>query len=294
MRPLLAPEALSTSALTRGALRWNYSRVQPRVYRPKDVAPDLEVRTVEAWLWSDRRGIIAGRAAAAQHGARWVGNSVAVEMITNHTRKRSGVIVREERITDDEICRIGDLRVTTPARTAFDLARYLSPKRPTSYLDWLPAVAQLDALAAVTGVTAEAVWAIGYRGFRHVRRARIALELMDGGAQSPKETWLRLMLMDAGYPRPRTQIPVIEGSRTAFIDMGWDEPKIGLDYEGDHHRELRPTYVDDIGRYEMIERQGWVDLRVVKEHSKSFIIHRVREAAARRSWNPSPLSAPWS
>jgi hypothetical protein len=286
MRSLLVPEALSPGGLTRGALRWNYSRVQPRVYRPQDVAPDLEVRTVEAWLWSDRRGIIAGRAAAALHQARWVEDTVPVEMITNHTRKRSGVIVREERITEDEICRVGDLRVTTPARTAFDLARYLSPERPTSHLDWLAAVVQLDALAAATGVTASAVWDVGYQGFRHVRRARIALDLMDGGAQSPKETWLRLMLMDAGYPRPRTQIPVIEGSRTVFIDMGWDEPKIGLDYEGDHHREQRPTYVNDIGRYELIERRGWVDLRVVKEHSAAFIKQRVREAAARRGWKP--------
>src|SRR5690348_11500535 len=50
-----------------------------------------------------------------------------------------------------------------------------------------------------------------YRGLRGIRRARIALALMDGGAQPPKETWLRLVLVDGGLPRPRTQIRVSDG-----------------------------------------------------------------------------------
>jgi hypothetical protein len=59
---------------------------------------------------------------------------------------------------------------------------------------------------------------------------------------------------------------------------------VGLDYEGDHHRSERPTYVTDIGRYEMIERQGWNDLRVVAEQSPSFIVYRVVEAFGIRDW----------
>ncbi|MET0898941.1 MAG: hypothetical protein ABWY45_13605 [Mycobacterium sp.] len=277
--PLLAPEALAAGVLTRGALRWNYDRVLPRVHVPKGEASTLAVRTVNAWLWSDRRGIIAGRAAAALHGSQYVENTVPIELITKHTRKRPGVIVREERIADDEICQIGEFRVTSPARTALDLGRYLLRD---------DAVAHLDALGAATGTTAEAALEIAdrHKRARRIRDAKIALALMDAGAQSPKESELRLVLIDAGFPRPRTQIEVRDGYRVAYIDMGWDEPKIGLDYEGDHHREKRPTYVKDIGRYELIERQGWIDLRVVKEQSKSFIISRVREAAARRGWKP--------
>lgn len=59
-----------------------------------------------------------------------------------------------------------------------------------------------------------------------------ALALLDAGAQSPKETWLRLLLIDAGLPKPRTQIRVSDGFNEALIDMGYDEPKVGLDYEG--------------------------------------------------------------
>lgn len=105
---------------------------------------------------------------------------------------------------------------------------------------------------------------------------------MDGGAQSPKETSLRLLLIDAGFPRPRTQIQVSDGFNTAFVDMGWEEPMIGMDYDGDQHQFDRERYVHDIGRNELVRREGWLDLHVVAEHSKRFIVHRAVEAFARR------------
>jgi hypothetical protein len=129
-----------------------------------------------------------------------------------------------------------------------------------------------------------------YRGARGIRAALTALALMDGEAQSPKETGLRLLLIDAGLPAPRTQIRVTDGVAEAFIDMGYDEPMVGLDYEGRHHSDNRGQYVYDIGRAELIERLDWIDIRVVAEHSRGFILHRVREAFSRRGW-VSPKSA---
>jgi hypothetical protein len=129
-----------------------------------------------------------------------------------------------------------------------------------------------------------------YPGLRGIRRARIALALMDSGAESPKETWLRLVLIDGGFGRPSTQIRVSDGMKEAFIDMGYDEPMVGFDYEGSHHSENRGQYVHDIGRAEFVEREGWLDIRVVGEHSRRFILHRARDAFARRGWVP-PTSA---
>jgi hypothetical protein len=285
-QPFVAAEAISEGALTRGQLRWNYTAVHPGVYLPNDFERTLYVNAVAAWLWTGRRGVIAGRAAAALHGARWVDASTPIDVIAEHTRRRAGVIMHEERIAADEISYVGELPVTTLARTALDLARHLP--RDT-------AVAHLDALAAATGVSAADAIALAarYRGARGIRRARTALALMDAGAQSPKETWLRLVLLDAGLPAPRTQIRVSDGTNAAFIDMGYDEPMVGLDYEGGHHSTDRERYLHDIGRAELIERQGWIDIRVVREHTRRFILHRVREAFARRGWVP-PKSAPRS
>jgi hypothetical protein len=55
------------------------------------------------------------------------------------------------------------------------------------------------------------------------------------------------------------------------------------------HASDRSRYVYDIGRNELIERQGWIDLHVVAEHGRTFILHRVREAFARRGWTPRLL-----
>ncbi|MCG7607716.1 MULTISPECIES: hypothetical protein [Mycobacterium] len=277
--PFIGPEAIAAGVLTRGQLRWRYAAAHPRVYLPKGSVPTLADNTMAAWLWTGRRGIIAGRAAAALHGALWVDDDAPVELITEHGRRRPGVIVREERFKDDEICRMGDFSVTTPLRTALDLARFLPRDE---------AVAHLDALAIATGVEAEQVLELAarYRGLRGIRSARTALDLMDAGGQSPRETWLRLLLIDAGVRRPRTQIRVSDGFNEAFIDMGYDDVKVGLDYEGKHHATDRPRYVHDIGRSEFIECEGWINIRVVAEHSKGFILHRVREAFARRGASP--------
>lgn len=208
-----------------------------------------------------RNGVIAGRAAAALHGALWVDADTPIEMIWRSGRPPSGIIVRNERIDVDEITNVDGMPVTSAARTAMDLARHL----PRDV-----AVRHLDALARATGVKARDALALAerYPRARGLRRSEVALSLMDAGAQSPRETWLRLVLIDAGLPAPRTQIRVTDGINEAFIDMGYDEPMVGLDYDGQHHSTDRLRYVHDIGRAELIERQGWIDIRVVAEHSR--------------------------
>jgi len=64
--------------------------------------------------------------------------------------------------------------------------------------------------------------------------------------------------------------------------MGWDEPMIGLDYDGELHQTNRPRFVHDIGRNELVRRQGWLDLHVVAEHRRAFIVRRLEEAFTQR------------
>ncbi|MGV9801982.1 hypothetical protein ACWDTP_28450 [Mycobacterium sp. NPDC003449] len=272
----IGSEMLKRGALTRGALRWNYTAIFPDVYLPNRAERTLRRRTAGAWLWSGRNGVIAGRAAAAMHGAQWVPDGIPVEMIWRSGRPPSGIVVRNERIESDEIIEIGGIAVTTPQRTALDLARHL-PRNP--------AVESLDALARASDVKAPDALALAgrYPSARGLRRAEIALDLMDAGAQSPRETWLRLVLIDDGLPRPRTQIRVTDGFTEAFIDMGYDDGRVGLDYDGKHHASDRARYVHDIGRNELIARQGWLDIHVVAEHGRAFILHRVREALRLRA-----------
>ncbi|MFZ0903536.1 MAG: hypothetical protein WAN71_06590 [Mycobacterium sp.] len=270
-------EMLACGGLTRGQLRWNYCSIFPDIYVARTTAPSLSRSTVGAWLWSGRNGVIAGRAAAALHGALWVDAATPIEMIWRSGRPPPGIVVRNERIDADEIVDIDNMSVTSPARTALDLARHL--RRDV-------AVRHLDALARATDVKACDALSLTerYPRARGLRRSVVALNLMDPGAQSPRETWLRLVLIDAGLPAPRTQIRVTDGINEAFIDMGYDEPMVGLDYDGQHHSNDRGQYLHDIGRAELIVRQGWIDIHVVAEHSRRFIIHRLSEVLARRGY----------
>ncbi|MEE6137239.1 DUF559 domain-containing protein [Mycobacterium sp. 050128] len=277
----LGSEAIARGKLTRGQLRWNYRQIHRDVYLAKEARRSLWHNIHAAWLWSGRSGIITGRAAAALHGAKWVDDFAPVEILGPFNHPPPGIIVRRERIESDEIVEVNGLRVTGVARTAFDLARHL----PRGV-----AVANLDALSAATGVIASDAAALiaRYVGARGVRRCREALSLMDGGAQSPKESWLRLVLIDAGLPTPATQLRVSDGRLIAYLDMGWEKPMVALEYDGDQHRSDRRQYVKDIRRAEMVQRAGWHVIRVVNEDRPKAVVDRARDALARRAASRLP------
>jgi hypothetical protein len=273
----LGSEALARDEISRGRLRSAYRAIYPDVYMPRIGEPSLYANTMGAWLWSRRRGVITGRAASALHGALWVDEDSPVELIWNNNHPPQGIIARNERFTCDEVNEINDMAVATPQRAAFDLGRFL--RRDS-------AVMHLDALARATGLASDHVLPLAdiYKGARGIRRFRTAIDLMDAGAQSPKETWLRLLLIDAGYPRPQTQIPVFDdrGVPIAFLDMGWEDIMLAVEYDGDQHRTDRKRYVWDIRRQAFVERRGWIDIRVVNEDRPRDILERVGVAWRQR------------
>jgi len=228
-RPFVGSDALASGALNRHQLRRYYRAIMPNIYLDKRVQPSLRDRTVAAWLWSRREGVVSGPAASALHGTKWVDDDSPVELIWHNARTPAGVVTRDELLFEEEIQRLNGLNVTTPERTAFDLGRRDRIGR---------AVERLDALAQATDLKVPAVEELAskHRHARGLRQLETSLDLVDAGAESPKETWLRLLVIRAGYPRPRTQIPVLspDGRRRYYLDMGWEDIKLALEYEGDH------------------------------------------------------------
>jgi uncharacterized protein DUF559 len=279
--PFIGSEALTSRALTRGQLRWNYRPIFPNVYVPKSTDRSLEIMTIGAWLWSERRATITGRAAAALHGTKWVDEYAPVEMLWRNNHYPPGIIVRNERFQPNEVTSLGGITVATPARAGFDLARHLGGAT---------AVAHLDALARATRITKQDLIGLfdRYPGARGNKRARLLIDLMDAGAESPKESWLRLVLVNAGFATPTTQIRVTDGQFVAYLDMGWEHQMVALEYDGDHHRTDREQYVKDIRRAEMLERLGWHVVRVIKEDRPRDIVERVSRALEQRGYTASP------
>lgn len=269
-------EALALGALTRHDLRTNFRRVLPDVYGPKRAELTLQQQAEAAWLWSGRRAVISGVTASGLWGAKWVDAKVVELNWPNH-RAPPGVLTRNDTVLDDEIVVSGGLPVTTIERTAFDLAR-----RGTK----VDAVARLDALARATHFKTEDVLELSQRHLhvKGLRRVGRMLDSMDSGAESPKESWLRMMLINAAYPRPATQIPVLgmDGFPRYYLDMGWEAIKVAVEYDGEHHREDQEAYRKDIIRMEYLASIGWIVVRVVKRQTKDQVLARVDRAVRSR------------
>jgi hypothetical protein len=275
--PFIGSEAVAAGTLTKTQLTTRCRRLFSDVYVPRDLEVDATVRAKAGWLWTRRRGVVAGFAAAALHGSRWVDDHLVVQLIHDNRRNPPGVQTHRDRIDDDEIVLIAGMPVTSPARTALDLGCWY----PT-----MSAVAGIDALARATQFDAAELELLAsrYPGRRGVARARQAIELFDAGAQSPKESWLRVVVMQAGLPRPHTQIPVCDefGTTFAYLDMGWEDVKVAVEYDGDQHRSDRRQYSWDVRRSETLQRLGWIVIRVLAGDRPAEVVGRVRAALARR------------
>jgi hypothetical protein len=279
VQPFIGSEATASGALTPYRLRSRYVAIHPDVYVAANTELTAVLRARAAWLWSRRRGVIAGRSAAALHGAKWVDDRAPAELLYDHRRPPNSIPTWSDRVDEDEIELIGGIPATVPARTALDLACRYPVGR---------AVAAIDSLARATHLKMADVDLLAterYKGRRGIRRARSALPLVDPGAESPRETWLRLLLVRAGFPRPQTQIPVYDeyGQLVAVLDMGWEHIKLAVEYEGDHHRTNRRRFNKDIQRAETIAQLGWIDVRVTADDIDGGVIARVSAAWDRRT-----------
>lgn len=114
-----------------------------------------------------------------------------------------------------------------------------------------------------------------------IPRLRAALERHDRGAESSRETWLRLLLIRGGFPKPRTQIPVFDdyGRARYYLDMGWEDAMVAVEYDGAHHREPA-VFGRDIIRAEFIAERHWKRVRVVAGQSPAEVLDRVARAWA--------------
>lgn len=271
-QPFIGSEALRAGAVTWHELANYHRAIMPNVYVARRAELTLRNRTLAAWLWTHRQAVIAGAAASALHGAKWIDDDTPIELIWRNARAPRGVIARADLLLDGETQRRGALEFTTPERTAFDLGRRGSL--------W-HGVARLDALARATGFKIDDVLRLAeqHPHTRGLRRLEAALDLVDAGADSPKETWLRLLLIRADFPRPQTQIPVLRpNGERYYLDMGWEDIKLAVEYDGEHHLTDRPQYVWDAARLEYIRQLGWTHIKVLKEHRGDDVIYRVRQA----------------
>ncbi|MGQ7298301.1 type IV toxin-antitoxin system AbiEi family antitoxin [Quadrisphaera sp. KR29] len=171
---------------------------------------------------------------------------------SNRTPRWRGASIYEAPLAAHDVTEVSGVLVTTPERTALDCARYLSPPM---------ALAVLDRMARLGLVDPEALRARieEFRGDRGVGQARYLIAHADGRAESYGESWFRLRLVDAGFPRPELQIWVPEDRPGAVrLDLGWEGVRRAGEYDGEEFHSSRAQRGADDARRERLEREfGW-------------------------------------
>lgn len=267
---VIGSEALADGTLTRQMLRTRYVKVHHNVYAPLGLDLNAVQRAKAAWLWPQRKATLAGDSPAAMLGTRWLPRDAPAELARVRYPAPPGIVIHGGAFADDETCTVGGIACTTPARTAYDIGRRVQDDE---------AVVRIDALLNATGCAASEIERLAgrYSGARGIRQLRTWLALVDSGAESPQETKLRLLLVRAGLPKPRTQIAV--GSRR--IDMGWPNWMVGVEYDGAQHWTDPRQHAEDIERLEFLAAQGWTIVRVSARqlrYDPGGVVRRVRRA----------------
>ena len=182
------------------------------------------------------------------------------------------------------------LRLATRARTWRDLARDLSHSRLVAIGDHLvrrprpdfefgrsePWCSLEDLALQCTG--------------RHAGLLRAALQDVRVGADSPRETLLRLAFAEAGLPEPEINAPLVgaDGRSRHTPDFQWPAHRIAAEYDGRSHSE--PDQVKrDIARARRVRDAGWTEVRLFAadaEDGCAGAVHQVRHELRAKGWVP--------
>lgn len=254
---ILGSQALRAGVLTEHHLRSRYRMVYRNVYLAKGVAMTAELKARAGWLFAGPDAVLAGVSAAAMHGTKWLGADSPAVVVRPDRHCPKGLTSYSYALAPQDICMRRGIPVTTAARTAFDLMRLLPPGRAVPIVDALMNATDLKVIEIEPLVAAN-------RGIRGVRQAESTLALVDGGAESPQESRLRLALVAGGLPIPETQIRFYDEYGEAFIrvDMGWRQWKVAVEYDGVQHWNDSRQRAWDIERIAILEAMGWVVIRV--------------------------------
>jgi hypothetical protein len=225
LRPFRHDDAIARGALTRHhVVDGSYVLLFPGVSVDATTTVTMAVRAAGAAL-ARPGGVVAGGAAAALWQVDPASSDTAVDLIvgTGGMRSCAGIRLRRVGLREDEVAVTRGLRVTTPARTAMDLVR------------WLPrgeAVVVIDALLRATGTEPAAVDAVvgEHPGERDVRRVAEVLAWVDPRSPSPRASRLRVALLARGVDVPLVAQRLLdgEGRLVAELALAWPAVRLGL------------------------------------------------------------------
>jgi hypothetical protein len=174
------------------------------------------------------------------------------------------------------VVEVEGMRVETRADAFVHLATMLSLEELVAVGDWLVSTKRRDPLTVQDLVDAVR----RYEGARGLHLARRALALVRVGAESPRESLLRLLVIGA-LPEPILQHEVFDatGAFVARLDLSWPRLKLGVEYDGAHHAEPAQQERDRIRR-EKLRALGWHIIVVTNDDLQDGGVRILQEIVA--------------
>jgi very-short-patch-repair endonuclease len=273
--------AIEAGLVTRRVLRGRrFRRLYPDTYVRQQPHVGFALRSQAAFRYVEGRGALCGHSAAELLGASCGHPEAPAEVVVwgGGQRTHPRLCVSHRSVEPDDLILLDGIRVTSPLRTAFDLACRGS---------LVERVVAVDALANVQGFAPDNLLTFcaqnpGARG--SIDLAEV-LALADRRAASPMETRLRLLLVLGGLPRPQVQWPVQDprARSVAWLDLAYPEALVGVEYDGAVHTHP-DAVLRDIGRHTALLDQGWQVFRYTKHDVRDrpeLIVAQVGRALAR-------------
>lgn len=224
--------------------------------------------------------IAASRTAAQLHGLPVDPPADVLEVAVPAGASRVGrPRVRERRSTRHDGVRLAGVDVQRQSWVLLELAEVLTAAQLVVVLDAV--MGHWNTPPAATPVQVAAVFS-GARGCRGRRKLEAALKRARTGVRSPRETRLRLRLVDAGLPEPVVAHPVWVDAlgRAVHPDLSYPRVRFAIEYEGEQHRTDPNQFGYDLQRYFHLEQMGWTVLRVSKSMSLDWVTDQVRAVLA--------------
>jgi len=241
---------------------------------------------LSAWQRNLPEGaVFSGRTAAAIHGLDFEpANPVEVIVSTGSSlRSLHGLVVRHCDLEDEELMTIRRLAVTTLERTLRDLCVQWPLEEVLVAVDMAVHIKLADRVSLWRHAQAS----VGRPGAKRLGDlARLAEP-----AESPMETRLRWLLLQAGLPRPEVQADLHDrqGRFVGRADLYFPAGRLVVEFDGGNHRE---RLVGDDRRQNQIVNGGFTVLRFTSAdlHNRpEVVVAQVRDAlvSARLAQNGS-------
>ena len=222
------------------------------VHLTSDTEPSLAIRLRAALLLLPPDTIVSHTSAMRLYGFEpAAGRHTMLELSTNGSTTTALKVLLHRRGRTLRPIELQELPVTDPERTFVDCALRLS----------LVERVQLgDHLVHTRRTTIDRLAHFAHTNSLHgVLRARRTMPLVRAGAESPRETIVRLMLVLARLPEPECNVDLRDedGHFLARGDLVLPRWKVLIEYDGWHHERDANQRVRDIVRRERLEAAGW-------------------------------------